>query len=129
MKIHLDYDRTLDVWTLRHGDLHMNTIADVTAWRRAIMEEMKKFRGQKVCLLIDVSGVTIDPAVAPEYGRFAREVVETHTTCAIRYGSVDGWTAAELRLQAVINRYPARVVRDREAALEALRNIRSQSKR
>lgn len=126
MKITLKYDRELDAWTVEHQEARIRTRDDIAEWKRQLVAELKKLKGKKAWLLIDAAGFQLDSAVAAEYGAIAREVAEKYAHGVLRYGKADGWTAAQVRLQAVIQRFPANFFQDREAAVEALRRLKSQ---
>ncbi len=126
MQVTLSHDAILDVWTLTHADVNMNSLTDVLEWHELLLSEAQKLQGKKVTLFIDITGVVISSGAVGEYGKRAKEFIGTHTTYAIRYGATDGWTESQVRLQSIIHRSRVPMLRDREAAIAALKHIRSQ---
>jgi hypothetical protein len=121
MDLQFEYDAEIDAWTM-HPTGVLQTPADVTAMQALVAREFRKLHGKKAYILIDVSGLTIDPAVASVYGQLFRYVV-ARTLGLVRYGA-SGTTAATIRLEAIRNRFPSNIFPDRKAAIEALEHVR-----
>lgn len=127
MKLDLSYDPHIDAWTLTHWDVLLETREDIEEWRRQLEHELSKLGGERVYLLIDLAGFELSSRIAAEYGRTAKEVTARHALGVIRYGaaSADSKTTLAVRLQSVINRFPANIFADRLEALEALEKIKA----
>lgn len=125
MRVWLEHDTQDDVWTIRHDGCVIASKEDIDRWQTELDEALVAKGAHPVDLFVDVHGFELSPAVAELYGKVARTVIATHARCLIRYGDPGGLTTASVRLQAVINRFPANLFADREAATEALRRIRA----
>ncbi len=124
MRLELNHDPQLDVWTLRHFDVAIRTHADIDTWRELLRAELGKLGGKRVDLLISLDGFTLDPSLAEAYGRVAKEVASQHTRTLIRYGSEADMTTTAIRLGAVLSRFPSNIFPDRRHALSALDRAR-----
>jgi hypothetical protein len=123
MELSLTYDASVDAWTLRTQGA-LNTPEDVERWRERLTGELAAI-GRKIYLLVDMSEFQVSAAMSDSYGRGAKEVAERYAKGIVRYGRPKGTTATTVRLEAVINRFPPNVYPDREAALAALKEVRS----
>lgn len=124
MRLTFTYDPSIDAWTVMSEGIELRTLEDLLRWKGLFAEGAKKLGGKKAYLLVDISGFTLDPALATEYGKAAREIRSRYALGLIRYGSHDKMTEASVYLQAILNRFPANIFPDREVALQALEKIR-----
>ncbi len=128
MNIKLEYDAEHDVWILEHGRTVLETEANFTEWRIMLLGTVKKqLDGKRGCLLVRASGLELSPDLADAYGETVQELLTDHFDAILRFGSTQGWTKAQVRLQSVIRNFPSNFFADRETALEALARIRKGS--
>lgn len=122
----VDYDTETDSWTVTNADVKLLDFDGVNQWQRYLLEEIfPRFGGKKVYVLVDLNGVEIGPRVAEEYGTFVRDFAKTYTHNVFRYGPPLGLTESVIKLQAVIQHFPANVYENRAAALRALEIVRA----
>jgi len=122
--IELHYDADIDAWTLRCIDCRLGTQDDIAELKELLNAEFAKFEGKKTYLLIDMANFELVPSLAEAYGKIARDVLRKNALGILRYGPRQDWIASMVRLQSVIQHFPANIFPDREAALEALDKLR-----
>jgi hypothetical protein len=126
MDLRLSYDGSLDAWVLTHDDVRIEREEDIEVWHSILLRELQKLGGERAYILIDIAEFHLAPALAERYGKVAKRVISEHALGIVRFGHSDhDMTTTAIRLGAVLNRFPANVFPNREAALEVLARIRT----
>jgi hypothetical protein len=125
MKVSVSRDESLDACTITHENVHLETLEDVQQWRRLVMGRVQAIAGvQRVYLLVDYHGFTLNPALADEYGKVAEELRSRFARDVFRYGATDPLSAASARLQSMKRSHSSNLFATREQAIRALRIVR-----
>jgi hypothetical protein len=119
-----DYDSANDVVSASFSDCVLNEKADVDRWEREVSRRLGTF-GRKVDLLIDLSGLTVKPAVSALFGEARARVLSRYALRSFRYGA-DRSTRTSIFTSAAIYGAEANVFDTRDSALGALLEARKE---
>jgi hypothetical protein len=128
MRVKVERNPSLGACTITHEAVRLETPEDVAEWRAQLMAEMEACAGfDRVYLLVDYAGFSLNPAVAEEYGRVAEELRQRYAREVFRYGAVDPLSAASARLQSMKHAHRSNVFGTRLEAIAALNKVRAGS--
>ncbi len=126
MRVWLEQSAGDGIWTIRHDDVRLADSTAIDEWRTLLLDELQsKVGSQRVPLLIDLSGFSLDPALAPAYGPVAKKVVSEYATVAVRYGPEGTLTSASLRTAAIKQGFASNICDSRETAVELLGRLQN----
>jgi hypothetical protein len=118
------YERELDVWEVQHDGVELHAWSELLLWRSRVREELERHDAHEIYLLIDMNGMSLDPKIASMFGAVAVEAAGNQSLGVVRYGHPEGPQVADLRARPLRNRFPAAPFANREAAIEALQQVR-----
>ncbi len=124
MKLRLVREEEVDVWAVHHDDVALHAWSELLLWRSRVREELETHDAREIYLLIDMNGLSLDPRIARMFGSVAVEAAGNQSLGVIRYGHPQGPRVDDLRARPLRNRFPPAPFADREAAMEALHQIR-----
>jgi hypothetical protein len=81
--------------------------------------------GQKVWLLIDLSGLKVRPTASAAFGKQRAEVLEKYAHASVRFGG-DPWTIVSINTSAALHHTHGNVFSTRDEALRFLLSLRAQ---
>jgi hypothetical protein len=125
MNVRLVYEQELGSWVVHHDGVELHAWSELLLWRSRIREELEKNDAREIYLLIDMNGLSLEPTIARMFGAVAVEAAGNQSLGVIRYGHPEGPQVADLRADPLQNRFPPAPFADREAAIEALQQIRA----
>lgn len=118
MKITVEWSEAEQVATILHDDARIATLEDVEEWKRQLFPQLEAIGarlGKKPLVLVCIDGVSIDPAVAVEYGKGAKHIGEELSAKLARYGNPNA-VRAIIAKEAVKQGYKANLFETREEA-------------
>jgi len=124
VNVRLVQEQELDVWVVRHDGVELRAWSELLLWRSRIREELELHEARAIYLLIDMNGLSLEPKIASMFGAVAVEAAGNQSLGVLRYGHQRGPQVADLRARPLRTRFPAAPLADREAATEALQQIR-----
>src|SRR6266545_449790 len=125
MKVRLVHDEEPDVWTVQHDGVGLHAWSELLLWRSCVREELERHGAREIYLLIDMNGLSLDPRIERMFGAVPVEAAGNQSLGVIRYGHPHGLHVGDLRARPLQNRFPSAPLADREAAMEALHQIRT----
>ena len=90
MKITVEWSEAEHIATIFHEDVRIATMEDIAEWKGQVfppLVEIAMRTGKKPLVVVCIDGVSIDPAVADEYGKGAKYIAEQLSAGLARYGS------------------------------------------
>jgi hypothetical protein len=122
----ISYDRDEEIFFL--DNFANTTFVDEHQVDRAFGDALRFWRthasGRRVYIVVDYTGVVIDPKVVDYFARKRAESVSQFTLGAVRYGG-DLATRTALRAMAVKTHIPSNLYATREDAIAIVRGLRS----
>ena len=126
MKIHVEWSQAEQVATIFHEDARITTAADIAEWKRQLFPQLAQLAGRigrKPPVLVCIDGISVDPAVADEYGKGAKHVVDELSAGLARYGQ-PARVRSIIAVEAAKKGYKANLFETRD---EARRHILARS--
>jgi hypothetical protein len=105
-------------------DLTLKTPEDADEWARCVSTMLLSY-GQKVWLLIDLSGLKVRPTASAAFGKRRAEVLEKFAHASVRFGG-DPWTVVSINTSAALHHTHGNVFSTRDEALRFLLSLRDQ---
>jgi len=122
----ISYDPEEEIFFL--DNFANTTFVDQHQVDRAFGDALRFWRthagGKKVYVVVDYTGVVIDPKIVEYFGKKRAESVSGFTLVAVRYGG-DLTTRAALRAMAVKTHIPSNLYASRQDAIAIVRGIRN----
>ena len=127
MKVLVEYDSELNICTIMHKNVDIQTEPDVREWRHQVIGELEAIvsKEKKPWLLVDLNEFNIGPKMSDLYAEVAKEV-RTYAKNVIRYNSKDLLTRTSIRSKAAKQGYQSHICADRKEALKLLEKLKAE---